>query len=72
MKELVAVRRGIATFADDLRGRVVTLWEDNQAVVFIIRNKQPGIGARFGHAKMLALVLKAQNLSCLGFLVSSQ
>ena len=39
MKELVAVRRGIATFADDLRGRVVTLWEDNQAVVFIIRNK---------------------------------
>ena len=26
MKELVAVRRGIATFADDLRGRVVTLW----------------------------------------------
>ena len=39
MKELVAVRRGITTFAADLQGRVVTLWEDNQAVIFIIRNK---------------------------------
>ena len=39
MKELVAVRKGIETFAADLRGRVVTLWEDNQGVVFILRNR---------------------------------
>ena len=39
LKELVAVRRCIVMFQDDLRGRVVRLWEDNQAVVQIIRNK---------------------------------
>ena len=39
LKELVAVRKGVAAFADDLRGHVVRLWEDNQAVVHIIRNK---------------------------------
>lgn len=39
MKELVAVRKGIELFANDLRGRVVRLWEDNMAVVHIIRNK---------------------------------
>ena len=39
MKELVAVRKGILAFADDLRGRSVRLWEDNQAVVHIIRNR---------------------------------
>ena len=39
MKELVAVRKGIELFANDLRGRVVRLWEDNMAVVYIIRNK---------------------------------
>lgn len=38
-KELLAVRKGIEAFAPDLRGRVVRLWEDNQAVVHIIRNK---------------------------------
>ena len=38
MKELVAVRKGILPFADDLCGRSVRLWEDNQAVVHIICN----------------------------------
>ena len=33
------MRRGIEAFAQDLRGHVVRLWEDNQAVVHIIRNK---------------------------------
>ena len=32
------MRKGILAFADDLRGRSVRLWEDNQAVVHIIRN----------------------------------
>ena len=39
LKELVAVRKGVVNFADDLRGHVVRLWEDNQAVVHIIRNR---------------------------------
>jgi hypothetical protein len=40
LNELVAVRKGVVNFADDLRGHVVQrLWEDNQAVVHIIRNR---------------------------------
>ena len=33
------MRKGVVNFADDLRGHVVRLWEDNQAVVHIIRNR---------------------------------
>ena len=32
------MRKGILAFADDHHGRSVCLWEDNQAVVHIIRN----------------------------------
>jgi hypothetical protein len=39
LKELVAVRKGVVNFADDLRGHIVRLWEDNQAVVHIIHNR---------------------------------
>ena len=39
MKELVAVRMRLNMYADKLRGHTVHLWEDNQAVVFIIRNR---------------------------------
>jgi hypothetical protein len=39
MKELVSVRRGILRFANDLRGHTVCLYEDNQAVVAIIKNR---------------------------------
>lgn len=38
MKELVAVRLGLSMYSNELRGHTVRLWEDNQAVVFIIRN----------------------------------
>jgi hypothetical protein len=38
MKELVAVRRGNVRFANNLRGHTVCLYEDNQAVVAIIKN----------------------------------
>ena len=38
LKELIAVRRGLLTHANDLQGRVVRLWEDNMAVVHIIQN----------------------------------
>ena len=39
MKELVALRLGPNMYADELQGHTVRLWEDNQAVVFIIRNR---------------------------------
>jgi len=39
MKELVAVRLGLNMYSSELRGHTVRLWEDNQAVVFIIRNR---------------------------------
>jgi hypothetical protein len=42
MKELVSVRKGILAVADDLRGRSVRLWEDDQGVVHIIRNHTAG------------------------------
>ncbi len=38
MKELVAVNRGILRFVNDWRGHTVCLYEDNQAVVEIIKN----------------------------------
>jgi len=38
IKELKAVHFGILAFQEELRGKVVRLWEDNQAVVHIIRN----------------------------------
>ena len=41
MKELVSVRLRLNMYADKLRGHTVRLWEDNQAVVFIIRNRTP-------------------------------
>jgi len=39
MKELEALRLGPNMYADELQGHTVRLWEDNQAVVFIIRNR---------------------------------
>ena len=38
-KELLAVRKGVSMHAEELRGRVVRLWEDNQAVVHILKSK---------------------------------
>jgi len=39
MKELVALRLGLNMYTDELHGHTVRLWEDNQAVIFIIRNR---------------------------------
>jgi len=35
----VSVRLGFNMYADELQGHTVRLWKDNQAVVFIIRNR---------------------------------
>jgi hypothetical protein len=65
LKELVAVRRGIAMFQDDLRGRVVRLWEDNQAVVQIIRNKTSRSPALMSELRSLVALLEALHITLL-------
>ena len=57
LKELVAVRKGIELFTDDLRGRVVRLWEDNMAVVHIIRNKTSASPALMAELRLLLELL---------------
>ena len=57
LKELVAVRKGIELFAGDLRGRVVRLWEDNMAVVYIIRNKTSSSPALMAELRLLLELL---------------
>ena len=58
MKELVAVRKGILAFADDLRGRSVRLWEDNMAVVFIIKNRTSSSPLLMAELRVLLALLE--------------
>ena len=57
LKELIAVRKGLLVHAHDLRGRVVRLWEDNLAVVHIIRNRTSKSPALMAELRLLLLVL---------------
>jgi hypothetical protein len=57
LKELIAVRKGIRTYADELRGCVVRLWEDNAAVVHIIENKTSRSPALMAELRELLLLL---------------
>ena len=57
LKELIAVRKGLLVHAHDLRGRVVRLWEDNLAVVHIIRNRTSKSHALMAELRLLLLVL---------------
>jgi hypothetical protein len=72
LKELVAVRRGIAMFQDDLRGRVVRLWEDNQAVVQIIRNKTSRSPALMSELRSLVELLDALHITLLPRYIRSE
>ena len=65
LKELVAVRRGIAMYQDDLRGHVVRLWEDNQAVVHIISNKNLRSPALMAELCDLLQLLESLNITLL-------
>jgi hypothetical protein len=58
MKELVAVRRGILRFADDLRGHTVCLYEDNQAVVAIIKNRTSSSSLLMSELRLLMALLE--------------
>ncbi len=59
------VRRGIDMYRDDLRGHVVRLWEDNQAVVHIIRNKTSHSPALMAELRVLLQLLESLNITLL-------
>ena len=56
-KELLAVRKGVQECAPLLRGKRVLLYEDNQAVVFIIRNRVSRSPALMSELKRLLVLL---------------
>jgi hypothetical protein len=58
MKELVAVRRGILRFANDLRGHTVCLYEDNQTVVAIIKNRTSSSPLLMNELRLLMALLE--------------
>ena len=58
MKELVSVRRGIWRFANDLRGHTVCLYEDNQAVVTIIKNRKSSSPLVMNELRLLMTLLE--------------
>jgi hypothetical protein len=58
MKELVAVRRCISRFANELRGHTVCLYEDNQAVVAIIKNRTSSSPLLMNELRLLMALLE--------------
>jgi hypothetical protein len=58
MKELVTVRRGILRFANDLRGHTVCLYEDNQVVVTIIKNRTSSSPLLMNELRLLMALLE--------------
>jgi hypothetical protein len=65
LKELVAVRHRIAMYQDDLRCRMVRLWEDNQAVVHVIRSKTSRSQQLMGELRPLMELLESLNITLL-------
>jgi hypothetical protein len=72
LKELVTVRRGITMYQDDLRGHVVRLWEDNQAVVHIISNKNLRSPALMAELCDLLQLLESLNITLMPKYISSE
>jgi hypothetical protein len=58
MKELVTVRRGIIHFANELRGHTVCLYEDNQKVVVIIKNRTSSSPLLMNELRLLMVLLE--------------
>jgi hypothetical protein len=58
MKEPVTVRRGILRFANDLRGHTVCLYEDDQAVVSIIKNRTSSSPLLMNELRLLIALLE--------------
>ena len=72
MKELVAVRRGILRFANDLRGHTVCLYEDNQAVVAIIKNRTSSSPLLMNELRLLMALLEQLDIRLLPRYIRSE
>ena len=66
------MRKGIVNFAEDLRGHVVRLWEDNQAVVHIIRNRTSRSPQLMGELRLLMEVLDELDIELLPRYIRSE
>ena len=67
-KEMRAVSKGVAMHADTLRGQTVRLWEDNLAVVHILRSKTSRSPALM---RELRTNLRAFSVFCIAFPINA-
>jgi hypothetical protein len=65
MKELVTVSRVILRFDNDLRGHTVYLYEDNQAVVAIIKNRTSSSPLMMNELRLLMALLEQLDIRLL-------
>ena len=72
MKEFVTVRRGILRFADDLRGHTVCLYEDNQAVVAIIKNRTSSSSLLMSELRLLMALLEKLDIHLVSRYIHSE
>ena len=72
MKELVTVRRGILRFTDDLRGHTVCLYEDNQAVVTIIKNRTSSSSLLMNELRLLMALLEKLDIRLVSRYIRSE
>ncbi len=59
-------------YRDDLRGHVVRLWEDNQAVVHIIRNKTSRSPALMAELRALLQLIDSLDITLLPKYIRSE
>ena len=72
MKEIVTVRRGILRFADNLRGHTVCLYEDNQAVVGIIKNHTSSSSLLMSELRLLMALLEQLDIRLVSRYIHSE
>ena len=72
MKELVTVRRGILLFTDDLRGHTVCLYEGNQAVVAIIKNRTSSSSLLMSELRLLMDLLEQLDIHLVSRYIHSE
>ena len=72
MKELVSVRRGILRVANDLRGHTVCLYEDNQAVVAIIKNHTSSSPLLMSELRLLMALLEQLDIRLVSRYIRSE
>ncbi len=72
MKELVSVRRGILRFAIDLCGHTVCLYEDNQTVVVIIKNRTSSSPLLMNELSLLMTLLEQLDIRLLSRYIRSE